>query len=288
MLAQGVQTNQYGPSFTVVGLTSSNTFYSLAVQWTNMGGVWVLSLVNPPALPVIPDGIPTNSSGAAIAGYYSIYDSSALAAGTTATWADLGPYGHNLTAAPGNAPTALANYAGGRSALAFSNAAFANTCYLTNLTYASPAGPSEIFLMLLDNNTAQASYSWQTLLAPAPGTNYGSQYIWINNGDYDLRAQMGGLPASSPAPLPTNNWIVVDCVFNSAGNGAVYTNNVLYQGNLSMGTAHTPPIFNSEANHSMVWYAFLGVYTNVLSSADRTNVYGYLTNRYLCQHRSRR
>jgi hypothetical protein len=283
VLAQDIQQNQYGPSFNLVGLTSSNTFYALPVQWTNTGGAWVLALITPPILPQNP-GIPTNSTGNPITGYYSIYDAqTGLSAGALTSWPDLGPYAHNLTAGAGSAPTVLAGYfADGAPAVAFSNAPFVMTYYMSNADYTSPAVASEIFIMMKDNNAAQTGYSGQGILTSTNGGPYGTDYyVAINNGIYDLRGFFGGtFPGTSATAFPTNTWVVCDFVFATGDNGAIYTNNVAYLTGQVMGTGGITNSLQLGGLSFNGYVSFVGIYTNILSPADRNSVYNYLTNRY--------
>lgn len=282
-LTDAPETLQYGTPFTVVGLTSSNTLYGINVQWTNMSGTWVLALTNAPVLPV-DDGIPTNNIGQPIPGYYSVYDSSSLTAGPLSSWPDIGPYDHDLTTGLVTKPTVLANFASGtRSVVAFSNAAFAATQTLTNHTYTIASGPVELFVMIYKE---ALTTSRENILTPITTEAISSDgYFWINSGTGLTRFRDGGTLEDGPG-LPTASWVVVDVQFGTGSTGSVLTNNVVFSSGKPIGTAGITNSLSLGGPALAAVNGFAGkiasviIYTNILSSGDRTSVYGYLTNRF--------
>jgi hypothetical protein len=134
--------------------------------------------------------------------------------------------------------------------------------------------PTEYFVALYPRYNALAFLFSST-------NNLASQELSFQSGS-TMAINSGSTMPSSATIGPSNLWCVVHCVFTNGGS-FIRTNNIQHSaGNSGVESQHgfTVGASTGKSFNMGMDFACLIVYTNLLSTANRSNVYWWLTNQY--------
>lgn len=211
---------------------------------------------------------PTNITGYPSKAWYV---ASNVVSGPVGTWKDLYTNGLDLTAGGSTRPALNSGALNGLNTLSFNGVSVSGSC-MTNTAF-SQSQPWEIAMVVaLTNNALGATLMDGSTRNLIRNDTTDGKSLWMNAGSSSVKT----------CDIITNKWIVLNAVWNGASS-AIWTN-AIAGSSVSPGANSISGLFfgcrSDGANQQAMEVAEVAAYATNLTTALRSNLYYYFTNKY--------